>query len=369
MTTKRIHILTHPLGANYGGIMQAYALQQALRQLGYDPVTLDIPFDRRSPLRRWAKSRLLALKQIPYDQSRKAERIIQQHTSRFVQQHITLSPRLRSAKELREYYRQQPAHAYIVGSDQVWRQAFVPMLDDYFFRFIPESDPVRRIAYAASFGVDPIDIAPERTARYSDLLSRFVAISARELSAVPILKQQFGASAQWVLDPTMLLTREEYIDLFGLREESSREVFAYMLTDTPHKEALAQQIAQSQHTTYQLFSPWRHWTARGESLEECILPPVEAWLEGILNAQYVVTDSFHGVAFSLIFGKPFVAIVNNHGGCSRFDTLIKTFGLESLQEGAYELVSSPERYDVQAIAQKMSQHRTDSMDFIKNALR
>ena len=119
----------------------------------------------------------------------------------------------------------------------------------------------------------------------------------------------------------------------------------------------------------QLFSPWRHWTARGESLEECILPPVEAWLEGILNAQYVVTDSFHGVAFSLIFGKPFVAIVNNHGGCSRFDTLIKTFGLESQQEGAYELVSSPERYDVQAIAQKMLQHRTDSMDFIKNALR
>ena len=73
---------------------------------------------------------------------------------------------------------------------------------------------------------------------------------------------------------------------------------------------LAQQVAEAQHTTYQLFSPWRHWTARGGSLEECILPPVEAWLEGILNAQCVVTDSFHGVAFSLIFGKPFVAMVN-----------------------------------------------------------
>ena len=369
MTTKRIHILTHPLGANYGGIMQAYALQQALHKMGYEPVTLDIPFDRRAPLRRWAKSRLLALKHIPYDQSRRAERIVLQHTDRFVQQHITLSPRLRSAKELREYYRQQPAHAYIVGSDQVWRQAFVPMLDDYFFRFIPETDDVRRIAYAASFGVDPIDIAPERTALYSDLLSRFVAISVRELSAMPILEQRFGALAQWVLDPTMLLTREEYIDLFGLRVEPSSGVFAYMLTDTPDKEALAQQIAQSQHTTYQLFSPWRHWTARGGSLEECILPPVEAWLEGILNAQCVVTDSFHGVAFSLIFGKPFVAMVNNRGGCSRFDTLIKTFGLESHQEGAYELVSSPKIYDVQTIAQSMARHRTDSIDFLQDALK
>ena len=223
--------------------MQAYALQQALRKMGYEPVTLDIPFDRRSPLRRWAKSRLLALKQIPYDQSKRAERIVLQHTSRFVQQHITLSPPLRSATQLREYYHQQPAYAYIVGSDQVWRQEFVPMLDDYFFRFIPETDAVRRIAYAASFGVDPIDIAPERTALYSDLLSRFVAISVREHSAVPILEQRFGASAQWVLDPTMLLTREEYIDLFGLRVEPSSELFAYMLTDTPHKEELAQQVA------------------------------------------------------------------------------------------------------------------------------
>ena len=349
--------------------MQAYALQQALRQMGYEPMTLDIPFDHRSPLRRWAKSRLLALKQIPYDQSKRAERIVLQHTSRFVQQHITLSPPLRSDAQLQQYYRKQPAHAYIVGSDQVWRQEFVPMLDDYFFRFIPETDSVRRIAYAASFGVDPIDIAPELTALYSDLLSRFVAISVRELSAVPILEQRFGAPAQWVLDPTMLLTKEEYIDLFGLREEPSNEVFAYMLTDTPHKEALAQQVAESQHTTYQLFSPWRHWTARGRSLEECILPPVEAWLEGILNAQCVVTDSFHGVAFSLIFGKPFVAIVNNRGGCSRFESLIKAFGLENQQEGAYELVRSPKLYDVKAIAQSMARLRADSIEFLQNALR
>ena len=369
MTTKRIHILTHPLGANYGGIMQAYALQQTLRKMGYEPVTLDIPFDRRSPLRRWAKSRLLALKHIPYDQSKRAERTVLQHTARFVEQHITLSLPLRSDTELREYYRQQPAQAYIVGSDQVWRQAFVPMLDDYFFRFIPETDDVRRIAYAASFGVDPIDIAPERTALYSDLLSHFVGVSVRELSAVPILKQRFGASAQWVLDPTMLLTRDEYIDLLGLQVESSSEVFAYMLTDTPHKEALAQQVAEAQHTTCRLFSPWRHWSARGGSIEACILPPVEAWLEGILNAQCVVTDSFHGVAFSLIFGKPFVAIVNNRGGCSRFDSLIKTFGLESHQEGAYELVSSPQLYDVKAIAQTMAQHRADSTDFLQTALK
>ena len=251
----------------------------------------------------------------------------------------------------------------------MWRQEFVPMLDDYFFRFIPETDSVRRIAYAASFGVDPIDIAPERTALYSDLLSRFVAISVRELSAVPILEQRFDASAQWVLDPTMLLTKEEYIDLFGLREEPSNEVFAYMLTDTPHKEALAQQVAESQHATCQLFSPWRHWTARGRSLEECILPPVEAWLEGILNAQCVVTDSFHGVAFSLIFGKPFVAIVNNRVGCSRFESLIKAFGLESQQEGAYELVRSPKLYDVKAIAQSMARLRADSIEFLQNALR
>ncbi len=242
------------------------------------------------------------------------------------------------------------------------------MLDDYFLGFIPETDPVRRIAYAASFGVDPIDIAPERTALYSELLSRFVAISVRESSAVPLLAQRFGASAQWVLDPTMLFTREEYMDQLGLREEPSGEVFAYMLTHSPHKEELARQIAESHHTTYQLFAPWRHWMERGRGLEACILPPVEAWLEGILNAQCVVTDSFHGVAFSLIFGKPFVAIVNNHGDCSRFDTLIKLFNLEHHQEGAYELVSSPKHYDVETVAQTLADHRVTSIDFLESAL-
>ena len=368
MTTKRIHILTHPLGANYGGIMQAYALQQALRQMDYEPVTLDIPYDRRSRLRRWAEAQVRTVKRISYDQSIRSERVVLQHTSRFVQQHITLSPPLRSDAQLRQYYRKQPAHAYIVGSDQVWRQEFVPMLDDYFLGFIPETDPVRRIAYAASFGVEPIDIAPERTALYSELLSRFVAISVRESSAVPLLEQRFGASAQWVLDPTMLFTREEYIDQLGLREEPSGEFFAYMLTHTPHKEELARQIAESHHTTYQLFAPWRHWTERGRGLEACILPPVERWLEGILNAQCVVTDSFHGVAFSLIFGKPFVAIVNSSAGCSRFDTLIKLFNLEHHQEGAYELVSSPQCYDVMAIAQTLAHCRTTSIDFLQSAL-
>ena len=368
MTTKRIHILTHPLGANYGGIMQAYALQQALRQMDYEPVTLDIPFDRRSRLRRWAEAQVRTIKRISYDQSIRSERVVLQHTSRFVQQHITLSPPLRSDAQLRQYYCEQPAHAYIVGSDQVWRQEFVPMLDDYFLGFIPEADPVRRIAYAASFGVDPIDIAPERTALYSELLRRFVAISVRESLAVQLLKQRFGATAQWVLDPTMLFTKEEYIDQLGLREEPSGEVFAYMLTHTPHKEELARQIAESHHTTYHLFAPWRHWMERGQGLEACILPPVERWLEGILNAQCVVTDSFHGVAFSLIFGKPFVAIVNNHGGCSRFDTLIKLFDLELHQEGAYELVSSPKCYDVKAIAQTLARHRITSIGFLDSAL-
>ena len=120
--------------------MQAYALQQALRKMGYEPVTLNIPFDRRSPLMRWVKSHIRAIKRISYDQSTHSERIVLQHTARFVQQHITLSPPLRSNTQLRQYYRQHPAYAYIVGSDQVWRQQFVPMLDDYFLDFIPEAD-------------------------------------------------------------------------------------------------------------------------------------------------------------------------------------------------------------------------------------
>lgn len=347
--------------------MQAYALQQALRKLGYEPVTLDIPFVPafwwyRADARLYEKA--LRLKHL----GRVSDRVIQQQTDRFVAQHIHRSPRITSSAKLQRYYQQQPAHAYIVGSDQVWRQSFVPMLSDYFLGFIPERDNVRRIAYAASFGIDPIDIAPDQIPLYSMLLKRFDAVSVREISAVSLLEQQFDCPTAWTLDPTMLLTQEEYIAQLGLRQGDAGDVFAYFLSFTTSKEALAQQVAREHQTECRLFSPWRHGSHPKAQPKACILPPVEEWLEVILNAQYVVTDSFHGVAFSLIFGKPFVAIVNKSLGCSRFDTFVELFGLEVHEYEGYELVSLPDSYDREAVAQTLSTHRADSIAFLQRAL-
>ena len=366
-TVRPVHILTHPIGANYGGIMQAYALQHVLRTLGYSPVTMDIPFIYPRPLwRRFLSFGYHTLTRMLYHTPWRT-RILQQHTDRFVQQHIVRTPRLGSEAELVKYYREHPAEAYVVGSDQVWRQQFVPMLSDFFFDFIPEADPVRRIAYAASFGVDPIDISPECIPRYAELLQRFVAISVREQSAEIVLREQFGCESQWVLDPTMLLTRAEYIEIFDLHTQPESRLFAYILDHSMEKLEIVQETAELHHANYRVFSPWHYWAEWGARLEDCILPPVEEWLEGILNAESVVTDSFHGVVFSLIFGKPFVGIVNKRRGCSRFDTLIESFGLESIEHGDLQLVMPPKEYpdDLEKV---LGDYKSQSIAFLENAL-
>lgn len=365
--TKRVYILTLPLGGNYGGIMQAYALQQTLSQLGYDPVTMDISYPRFRPL--WKRVRSFvyySLMRFSLN-ANKTTRVVQQHTRRFIQQHIARTEPLGSTKQLQTFYRKHPAHAYIVGSDQVWRSSYVPPLDEYFLQFIPEEDTVRRIAYGASFGVSPIDIPVSKIPWCTQLLQRFDAVSAREQSAIEVLQQKFNCDAQWVLDPTMLLTREEYITRLDLNREPSGEIFAYMLDYTPDKEKFVRRLAQSHKSKYQLCNPSRIWSTPGVPAKECIMPPVERWLEGILRAETVVTDSFHGIVFSLIFGRPFIGIINKSRGSDRFQTLIDCLGLKTYEEDGFQIVTLPE--DTSHIINTIERYRTNSISFLENALK
>lgn len=345
----KIAILTQPLHNNYGGLLQAFALQHYLKAQGHDVLTVDFSSDptprffgiktvvgnilRKYVLRRQIKSIL------PITAEQK--RVIGQHTNRFTAEHIRTTQKIHSVEEF-AYIKQYQFDAYVVGSDQVWRPAYSPGMSAFFLSFLGKEDKAKRIAYAASFGVDNCDeFSAEQLAKYAPLLQRFDAIGVREDSAVSLCKHHFGANVEHVIDPTLLLDKAIYCNLVeqDKTQPSNGNMMVYMLDKAPEKQQIIQRIANERGLTPFTVMP----------AQDGIYPPVTQWLRGFMDAEYVVTDSFHGVAFSIIFNKPFIAIGNHGRGLARFTSLLKQFNLETrliynFSELTGELIHSPINY-------------------------
>ena len=220
----KIGILTQPLVNNYGGILQNFALQQVVKSLGYKVETLNqdllkLPIFIRILM---AAKRLLCkyiLRQdIRYIDAQTEIYVEFQKSNReiisFIKERISLVNIDFPIKK--SFIRDNDIEAYIVGSDQVWRKEYTKWLYSYFLDFT-RGKPVTRIAYAASFGVEKLDEKLYDIKKISSLLSEFKAISVREYSGVDICSRQLNKKVELVLDPTMLLSKSEYINLLQLR--------------------------------------------------------------------------------------------------------------------------------------------------------
>lgn len=331
----KIGVLTQPLDSNYGGILQAFALQQHLRSNGHEVqlIRREHPLPPITPallLRRIANFfKCLTLKTFssrPYLRimnpfahhytSYNAER----HLRQFQNRHIRSSRPIYTSDKLREYIRKFHFDAIIVGSDQVWREDYSPCITDYFLTFLPTGEPVRRLAYAASFGKESDFISPVRLPLCIQGIQRFNAVSVREHSGLHIARQTFGIDATLTLDPTLLLPPEEYYSLIQSAHCTlPRHITAYILDHTPEKSAIADIAAHTKALPLISLSIDTH--------PPHILQPIEFWLSAISSAEFVITDSYHGAVFSIIFRRPFIAIANPNRGLDRFKSLLNPLGL------------------------------------------
>lgn len=331
---SKVAILTQPLGPNYGGILQAFALQHVLREMGHQPITLD----RRSKRSRfrataslakggflWMTGRQRRIRRLP---SAKESETICRHTNRFVSEHITRSVPIKTTNQLRHYAQQESFDAFVVGSDQVWRKAYSPCMPNYFLDFLPEESQAKRIAYAASFGIGTWEFTEAETQLYSRLAKRFDLISVREDSAVALCREHLGVEATHVLDPTMLVDRSVYEELAMSRyaHPSKGDLFCYILDRTPEKSRLVSETAEEQGLIpFEILPRGYRSLAQRDDLSEAVMPPVEQWLRSFMDAKYVITDSFHGTVFSFLFKKPCIVIQNAFRGNDRFQSLLKVF--------------------------------------------
>lgn len=315
----KVGILTQPLRTNYGGILQNYALQQTLKRLGHTPITLD--YDSYFSQMRWVLGEIKAkLTGAKHDiEFPKYKRAGQENLNRFISHNINKTKSY-VGLPIRDFA--QKVDAMVVGSDQVWRpRCNVPedWLYEMFFRSLLDLN-IPKVAYAASFGSAEWEYSAEQTELCSQYVKQFKAISIRENSGVELSRKFLGREAQWVLDPTMLLDAEDYIKICGNENPYKKPtLFAYVLDATTEKVNKINTIAESKGL--ELF-------LKGANDDIKRSDSIELWLSWIKNADYVITDSFHGLVFSILFERPFSVYNDSWRGNARFDSLLSLYGLK-----------------------------------------
>lgn len=334
--TKRLDvdgaILTLTGYRNYGNIIQRYALQEFLRQQGYNFLSLVEEYTTQNA--QYTMSRVIALKtplrfikriikrQRPYWHIPSVGEVYPEASTtaaliEFVNENIAI----------RKYEPNEIYDTYIVGSDQVWRDWWdnrEPV--GYYFLDFLRGRKANRIAYAASFGKDKIEevLKPEDVEYIQPYIEDFDSISVREKSGIAMIKGAWGIKdVTEVVDPTLLLEASVYsslIDKSKVKDQEIKPIFTYILGETPEVVDFVEKIERTKG--------WGATKIRAhEGSENDILPPVELWLKGFRDAELVVTNSFHGMMFSVINNTDFIIIGKEVGGLSRVKDFLSKYGL------------------------------------------
>ena len=213
----KIGILTQPLYMNYGGLLQAYALQTILKNEGHEVWIIQrIHAYNYSWLYQQMSWLKFLLKQIAsiiagkktLKQAKKDTADSRLYTMAFTCKYISPRSRLLSTDEaLKNFVSKMDFDAFVVGSDQVWRPKYSPNIYNYFLDFA-ENLKVKRVAYAASFGTSDWEFSEEETQKCRSLIQKFDLVSVRENDGVILCSEYLDRNdAKWVLDPTMLLPK------------------------------------------------------------------------------------------------------------------------------------------------------------------
>lgn len=429
----KVAIFTLPLVNNYGGILQAYALQRALESYGFEAPVVNLKIRQRGLFSRDYLKFLLA-KLIYFKKYKNAEFSTLRYyadTQRFIAQNIETTREIYSPAALKRLFEQEKFGACVLGSDQVFNPPYFDAFEnDFSLGFAPQS--CIKIAYAASFGGESFKGARDLELHKANL-AKFKAISVRERNGTALCESVFGISdAAFVLDPTLLAGREvfeKFISPAGAASSVKPSAAEFAQSDAGRAEADDVQIAicaASQETKAaktrgaaqnlngaaadiadtafsaqdacenavratnaaqkgQIFAYILDQNERKSEILKSVSEreglgvrevndkanrvSIEEWLSLIAGAQLVITDSFHGCAFSILFNKPFFAFINENRGSSRFYSLFESFELQDRVIKSASDVSLSKQVDWARVNEILSRRREASREFLISNLR
>lgn len=367
---KKVEVITLHRIVNYGSVLQAYATQESIIKLGYDVEFIDYYPERMHIL---GMLKRIKNKGEMFQKSffiRNITRIIifpsyliRFNTfKKFIKKNLNLSESVYyTYKDLLENFPE--ADIYCTGSDQVWNSEWNEKIDNSFFLDFDVKDK-KKIAYAASFGKNELKI--DELEETKKLLSRYDNISLREVSGVEILKKMGISNSVNVLDPTLLLTGDEWRKISSQRYDNEEYILVYNLNRNKKIDKYAENLSKKTGLKIRFLSYQLH-----EFYKKGIIScnkKVEDFLSLIDNAKYVITDSFHAMAFSLNFNKEFV-IVYPDKYSTRLQSILKLLDLEErVAENEEDLKIIKKQINYRIVNEKLNKERKKSIEWLKNAL-
>ncbi len=354
----RIAILNLPVDNNYGGNLQRYALMKVLQNMGHDVTHIDIESKWTLPwykkpysypkrfILRYLLHRDIHINEEFYRNRQDEKRI--ENVLPFYNKYIKHTKKCYSINDVINETKDK-FDAYVVGSDQVWRKSMCGSIGwrNFLLEFT-KGEHVKRIAYAVSFGIDSSEYNREEYDDFKKLFSSFDSVSVRESLALRILESMgcHAAGVSVCLDPTLLLDKFEWEDLCEgttLLEPTKGKIFCYVLDMTEEIKVYIKR--KSEELNLQVIIA---------GLSETTLSITE-WLLSIHDAAYVITDSYHGTVFSIIFEKQFHYCGNIRRGNSRIQSLFEITGIKF----------EDTEINWERVNYKLSHNKKVSMSFLK----
>lgn len=364
----KISVITRHAIINYGSILQALATQSVIEKIGHECEIINYIRDDESykKLERtilkckpeWNKN---ILKRMMYLFFRVPETILA--GKRFEKERMRLLKLSRLYTDSDELQADPPpADVYITGSDQVWGPMTAGDYDcSYCLSFTV--DNAKRISYAASFG--HTDMTSELEEYFKKHLSRYAGISVREESAVKILADM-GIAAQQVIDPTLLIDSKEWMKYADMNIKG-KYVLVYQLHNDPKLGIYAQKTAKEKGLPLIRISASLHQISRRGKFIWC--PDISKFLGYIKNAEYLVTDSFHGTAFAINFNTQFIEVLPNNKTGTRNISILKLTELEDRIVTDFDDFSCINRQiDFQRVNRIIETERERSLKILKRML-
>ena len=333
-TRPKVGILNFHFANNYGAVLVPFAMKKAIEAMGYQAEIINYAAQKFSRQPAFVKFRGKFLSPI--------------------------SKEFSNIEELRKCH--DAWSRVVVGSDQVWRMF---QTDIYMLEWVYGKCSL--ISYAASYGHDIYEGSIPKSDACA-LLHRFDAISVRENSGVDICRNDFDVDALQVVDPTLLLSAEAYtrvIDAEKVQVPDEPYVCGVFLSAQSASYPNNPNILLDIRSKYKFVNPIKN--------EQNQFRPVGEWLALIKNAKYVITDSFHGAVFSIIFNKQFVTLMHEgFNGNARIPSLLESLGIDqnrilySINDITVDTFR--EKIDYTKVNAKLAPLRHKAFKFLKEAL-
>lgn len=368
----KIALLSFHNAANYGAALQAYALQRALLDMGYENEYINYQNQHRKNSYSMSHHIIDSLKKndfigaIKYILGAPFMNLRKIRFNKFYKNNLKCTSKIYStsndAKSLNNDY-----FKFIVGSDQVWNYKNNGNDDAYLLSFV--DDDSKKVSYSSSFGISEIPI--EQKNIYSTYLSRIAYLSVREQYGVELVKELTNREAKLVLDPVFLLSKTRWEQMSNKKIDNRSYVFSY--TNKPN------QLESFLYSTkYDLKGKHVYKLSSNLTINDFIdskihvkytMSPTD-FISVIRDSELIVSASFHCIAISIILNKPFVAILTgDKGKDERILNILKILGLENrIYSEKMTLKQVNETIDYDLVNEKMESMKSISIQFLKNAI-